>query len=154
MSDWMLVLMGTVSGAHFAWALRNYLLGRATLRWPRTEGTIVDLWFDVQEKNDGDGDMYVSTTARLVYHYVVDGRHYRSRHFTYLPHRDLGEREAYGLLAHLRRGQTVEVRYDPRRPRRAVVLPGIGKGNRWAVAGSGGLLSLSMIIAMYRYWWS
>lgn len=154
MQDWMPWLAGMVSGAHFAWALRNYALGRATLRWSRTEGTIADLWFDVQEKNDGDGGKYVSTAAHLVYDYVVDGRRYRSRHFTYRPHKGLGELEAYALLAQLRRGQAVEVRYDPKRPRRAVVLAGIDKRNLWAVAGSGAVMSISLIIATYRYWWS
>lgn len=155
MPDWFLLLLGTVSGVQFARALRNYALGRATLRWKRTEGTIADLWFDVQEKKDSDGDKYVSTDAHLVYDYVVDGRCYRSRRFTYRPHRDLGEREAYALLSELRRGQTIEVRYDPKRPRRAVVLAGTDERNLQSVGGWGAVLLVSLAIAAYKgFWWS
>lgn len=53
---------------------RTFALGRASLHWPRVEGTILDLWFDVQRKKDSDGGEYVSTSAHLVYEYVVNDR--------------------------------------------------------------------------------
>ena len=116
------------------WHWRRYALGEASRRWRRTQGTVVDVWFDVQEKRDADGDHYVSTDAHLVYDYVVAGRRHRSRHFTYRPARGLGEREAYALLSGIRKGQAIEVRYDPKRPQRAVVLPGTERANLWRIA--------------------
>lgn len=138
---WLALAIFVFAAGATAWAWQQYRLGEASRRWRRTEGTVVDIWFDVREKSDGDAGTYVSTNAHLVYDYVVNGQHYRSRHFTYRPSRGLGEREAYALLSGITRDQRVEVRYDPRRPQRAVVLTGTDAGNLqwiavWAVVAS------------------
>jgi hypothetical protein len=138
---WLALAITIAMAGGAAWAWHLYRLGEASRRWQRTEGTVVDIWFDVREKSDGDGGTYVSTNAHLVYDYVLNGRRYRSRRFTYRPSRGLGEREAYALLSGITRGQRVEVRYDPRRPQRAVVLTGTDAGNLrwialWAVAAA------------------
>jgi hypothetical protein len=139
MPPWVSALTAVVSLAMLAWEGRRYLLGKASLRWQRVQGTVVDLWFDVKKRRWVDDYPSVSTAVHLVYDYVVNGRQYRSRHFTYRPTRGLGEREAYALLEGLRCGQPVEVRYDAKRPQRAVLLPGTDSGNLvrlcfWAVA--------------------
>ena len=136
---WLALAFGIFMAGRASWSWRLYRLGEASRHWPRTEGTVVDIWFDVREKSDGDTGTYISTNAHLVYDYVLNGRRYRSRHFTYRPSRGLGEREAYALLSGITRDQRVEVRYDPRRPQRAVVLTGTDAGNLqwiavWAVA--------------------
>lgn len=138
---WLALAISLFMAVGAAWAWQLYRLGEASRRWQRTEGTVVDIWFEVREKSDADGDTYVSTNAYLVYDYVLNGRRYRSRRFTYRPSRGLGEREAYALLRGITRGQRIEVRYDPRRPRRAVVLTGTDAGNLrwialWAVAAA------------------
>ncbi|MFD0726493.1 DUF3592 domain-containing protein [Lysobacter brunescens] len=131
---WLALAIFVFAAVATAWAWQQYRLGEASRRWRRTEGTVVDIWFDVRETSDGDGGTDVSTSAHLVYDYVVNGQHYRSRRFTYRPSRGLGEREAYALLSGITRGQRVEVRYDPRRPQRAVVLTGTDAGNLWRIA--------------------
>lgn len=147
---WVALAISFFAACGAAWAWRLYRLGEASRRWRRTEGTVVDIWFEVREKSDGDGDTYVSTNAYLVYDYVVNGQHYRSRRFTYRPSRGLGEREAYALLSGITRGQRVEVRYDPRRPQRAVVLAGTDAGNvRWIALWA--VVALSVLVyAVFR----
>lgn len=134
---WVPAIVAAVALGKLLWHWRQYALGEASRRWCLTQGTVADIWFDVQEKTDSDGDHYVSTDAHLVYDYVVAGRRHRSRHFTYRPARGLGEREAYALLSGIRKGQTIEVRYDPKRPQRAVVLPGTDNRNLWRIGGWG-----------------
>lgn len=138
---WVPAIVAAVALCKLLWHWRQYALGEDSRRWCLTQGTVVDIWFDVQEKTDNDGGQYVSTDAHLVYDYVVAGRRHRSRHFTYRPARGLGEREAYALLSGIRKGQTIEVRYDPKRPERAVVLPGTDRGNLWRI-GIWGLIAL------------
>ncbi|MFZ5635768.1 MAG: DUF3592 domain-containing protein [Pseudomonadota bacterium] len=115
------------------WHWRRHALGQASRRWRPTQGTVVDVWFDVQDVSDFDGDRHFSADAHLIYDYVVAGKRYRSRRFTYRPSRGLGEREAYALLSGIRKGQAIEVRYDPKRPQRAVVLPGTVPANLWRI---------------------
>jgi hypothetical protein len=129
------LIIGVVVVAITLRAWHRHRLGEASRRWPRTRGTVVDIWFDVQDKSDADGGTYVSTDAHLTYEYVVAGRRFRSKRFTYRPSRGLGEREAYALLSGIRKGQEVDVRYDPRRPARAVVLPGTHPGSQWTILG-------------------
>lgn len=145
---WVPMIVATVALVMALWHGRRYALGEASRRWRRTQGTVVDIWFDVQEKRDADGDHYVSTDAHLVYDYVVAGRRHRSRHFTYRPARGLGEREAYALLSGIRKGQTIEVRYDPKRPQRAVVLPGTDRANLWHI---GIWFLIALIAAAYAF---
>lgn len=147
-AQWVPVIAAAVPGGMALWHWRRYALGEASRRWRPIPGTVVDVWFDVQEKRDADGDHYVSTDAHLVYDYVVAGQRYRSRHFTYRGARGLGEREAYALLSGIRKGQTVEVRYDPNRPQRAVVLPGTDRGNVSRIAG---WALIALIVAVYAF---
>lgn len=147
-TPWIPLIVAAVALGMALWHGRRYALGEASRRWRRTQGTVVDVWFDVQEKTDADGDHYVSTDAHLVYDYVVAGTRHRSRHFTYRPARGLGEREAYALLSGIRKGQTIEVRYDPKRPQRAVVLPGTERANLWRI---GIWFLIALIAAGYAF---
>jgi hypothetical protein len=150
--SWAAPLIAVVALAIGMWELRRYRLGEASLRWRRTEGRIVDLWFDAEENSEQGmivfGDEADHYSAHLIYEYVVAGRRYRSRHFTYRPTASADARKVYGLLRHLRAGQPVEVRYDPRRPERAVVLPGTDDGNLLRIAGWGLLALLATAIAI------
>ncbi|MBL8264515.1 MAG: DUF3592 domain-containing protein [Xanthomonadaceae bacterium] len=147
---WLALAISLLTAVAAARAWRLYRLGEASRRWPRTEGTVVDIWFEVREKSDDDGGTYVSTNAYLVYDYVLNGQRYRSRRFTYRPSRGLGEREAYALLRGITRGQRVEVRYDPRRPQRAVVLTGTDAGNLWWIALWAVAAASALGYAVYR----
>lgn len=114
---------------------RRIVLGRASLQWPTVEGTVLDARFDEKTLRDEDGGETTAYSAHLHFQYFVKGRRYLSRHFTYRPVGSLGQRDAYALLQGLHRGKVVAVHYDPRRPGRAVVLPGIDSVNLWRLGG-------------------
>lgn len=130
---------------------RRFVLGEASRRWRPTRGTVVDVWFDVQENSDTEGETYFSTDAHLVYDYVVAGRRYRSKRFTYRSARGLPEREAYALLSGIRKGQEIDVRYDPRRPDRAVVLPGTDPGQPWRIVAWVAIACVALGYALARW---
>lgn len=109
--------------------VRRIMLGRASLQWPVVQGTVLDARFDESASYDEDAWETTSWSAHLEYRYTVKGRPYRSRHFTWRPTSGLGQSEAYALLQGLRRGSDMDVHYDPKRPDRAVVIPGIAAGN-------------------------
>jgi Protein of unknown function (DUF3592) len=126
-----------ICAALCAWEWRMIVLGRAAMSWPRTEGFIADARFNETIVQDDDDAMY---SAHLVFAYTVRGRRYRSRRFTYRQTRGLTQSAAYALLRGIRRGQIIDVYYDPKRPERAVVLPGIDRSNLvafwfWCVGG-------------------
>jgi len=123
------LLVAACAAGMAVYHVRRILLGRASGHWPKVQGTVLDARFDESTWRDEDGDEGTTWSAHMEYRYTVKGRHFRSHHFTWRPVRGLGQREAYALLQGLHRGSEVEVRYDPRRPDRAVVLPGIDNGN-------------------------
>lgn len=130
------ILAIAVSAVQAALAGRAFVFGRASMRWPRVEGTVVDLYFD---ESDMEGDDDATFSAHLTFVYTVRGRRYRATRFTYRPTRGLGQRHAYAMLQGLRQGQKVDVHHDPQHPERAVVLPGIDGNNVlwlwfWALA--------------------
>jgi hypothetical protein len=143
MSNPILALLAIlISSAICAWEWRTYALGQASRRWTRTDGLIVDARIDESIYPDDDDVVY---SAHLIYAYTVRGRRYRSRRFTYRPTRYLGQTAAYGLLQGIRRGQTVDVYYDPDRPERAVVFPGIDSANRFRLGFWGAALVVAIV---------
>jgi hypothetical protein len=65
--------------------------------------------------------------AALTYEYTVGGHRYTGGRLDYAG--GGGGRDAGRVLARYRPGAAVTVRYDPRRPERAVLEPGVGVGN-------------------------
>jgi Protein of unknown function (DUF3592) len=107
-------------------ACRAFALGRASLRWTRVEGTVLQLGFDESAVYDGDGDDDVAFSVHLSYAYTVRGRRYRSERFTYRPTRGLEQRHAYAMLRGLRRGRRSRVnRRGLPRPRAAGACGGV-----------------------------
>jgi hypothetical protein len=152
---WLPTIVAAAGSGMALWHWRQYALGEASRRWRRCDGRIVDLWFEEDEDTDGEAIVVFGDgqpdgySAHLVYEYVVDGRRYRSRHFTYRPTHSRDARKVFGLLRSFRAGQKVEVRYDPKRPQRAVVLPGTDGGNllRIGLWGLAALIALAVAIA-------
>jgi hypothetical protein len=142
MSLFFPALCVAVAGAMSAWEWRRYALGKASLHWCPVQGTVVDVWFDEKEV-DFYNDVHM-TSANLVYDYVVSGRRHRCKRFTYRPTYGLDQQDAYALLQGLRRGQSVEVRYDPEHPQRAVVIAGTDNGNLLRLGTWGLMLILSI----------
>jgi hypothetical protein len=138
-----------VSTALAVRACRAFALGRASLRWTRTEGTVLQLGFDESAVYNEDGDDDVAFSVHLTYAYTVRGRRYRSERFTYRSTRGLEQRHAYTMLQGLRKGKTVDVYHDPQQPERAVVLPGTDSGNlvRLCLWGAAVCASLWWVLA-------
>lgn len=113
-------ITAALSGLH-AW---RAALERASRDWPTVEGLVVDAHFGETEWYE-DGDEGTTWSAHLRYQYFVKGQRYLSSRFTWRSTRGLPQREAYALLQGLHRGMAVIVHYDPRRPGRAVVFPGV-----------------------------
>lgn len=141
----------SIAGVCLAMTLREcwkYRLGEASLRWPRVDGRILDARCEIDEDTEAaitiGGDGPYSYTAHVLYEYTVAGRRYRSRRFTWRPTRSNDARKVHALLVGLRAGEKVVVRYDPKRPERAVVVPGSDDGNLLRIA-AWGLATLCVI---------
>lgn len=104
------------------WALSEAVSAHASEHWPRTLGSIVTSGVAVEY--DGYGRMYA---ADIRYRYVVDGHEYtcdRVRFggfwsFTW-------RRPADTLTKRFPVGAPVAVAYDPSKPSRGVLEPGLG----------------------------
>lgn len=138
---WPLMCVLLMAG-WLAWCLRSYRLGEASRRWPRVQGTIIELWHD--ESFDEDAPGHVRFSSHMRYTYAVSGRMYRSERFTFRPTYGLRQQDAYAMLRGLRRGQSIDVHYDPAQPSRAVVFPGAGRDNKQQLVFGGVLLAASI----------
>ena len=63
------------------------------------------------------------------YRYRVGATWYHGKRLTYRASRWIRFREALDMIDGLRVGREVEVWYDPRKPARAVLIPGSSTGN-------------------------
>lgn len=118
-------LLALAAGINLAWQVRGLSLAFASLRWHATRGTVLSCRVDDMPFALGDiGAEDGNHSAHVRYAYQVLGRAYASTRLTYRPTRWIVFEEAVDYLHGLRRGAEVDVRYDPRRPARAVLVPG------------------------------
>lgn len=110
--------------------IREVRLARESVRWPATEGEVVD----VAVFRAGGGG------ARIVYRYTVDGRAHESRRIAFV-NRARG-RTRSELAAEYPAGRAVTVRYDPDDPETAVLEPGVTTG----LIVEGGLVSGGFVL--------
>jgi hypothetical protein len=104
------------------WALSEAVYAHASEHWPRTLGSIVTSGVSVE--HDGDGRMYA---ADIRYRYVVDGHEYtcdRVRFGGFLSF--AWRRPADTVTRRFPVGAPVTVAYDPAKPSRGVLEPGLG----------------------------
>lgn len=134
-----------ISGIGLGSCYRTYRLAEASRRWPRVQGTILELRHDESSTYDEDAPDRVTFSSHMTFAYRVAGRAYRSTRFTFRPTRGLGQQAAYAMLRGLRRGQSVDVHYDPEQPSRAVVVTGSDSGNMQRLATWGLLLVASIV---------
>lgn len=104
------------------WALFETASARASEHWPRTLGSIVTSGVSVE--HDGYGRRYA---VDILYRYVVDGHEYtcdrvRFGGFWLFNWR----RSADTLTKRFPVGASVTVAYDPAKPSRGVLEPGLG----------------------------
>ena len=103
-----------------AMLVRSLRLGRASLQWPHTQGTVTNSLVKRELSGPGGGYSYVPL---ITYTYEVDGAAYEGNTFTY---RGINAKKkiATKIVEGLPKGQLVDVYYDPSEPSRAVLLPG------------------------------
>ncbi|MEK6372090.1 MAG: DUF3592 domain-containing protein [Acidobacteriota bacterium] len=122
--------LNELAGALFAalamfgvvWALSEAVYAHASEHWPRTLGSIVTSGVSVE--HDVDGRMYA---ADIRYRYVVDGNEYTCDRVRFGGFWSFAwRRPADTLTKRFPVGAPVTVAYDPAKPSRGVLEPGLG----------------------------
>lgn len=112
----------TALGLHLTLSYaRDLYFGRASRGWPQGRAEIRAIGGHMGSAQRGD------SAGVLTYVYVVAGRRYESRRYDYAG-RNVGAGAGKVLHAHPV-GTEVPVWYDPDRPARAVLAPGVTWGN-------------------------
>lgn len=114
-----------------AWEVWKIRLGHASNGWERTTGVLQKVWV---EDSPGDGDAEGTHSAHAHFRYKVGTRWFESKRLSYRMTSDIRFREALEMIEGLHVGREVEVWYDPRKPARAVLIPGSSTGNIVALA--------------------
>ncbi len=103
------------------WGWTLIAKGRRTLQWPIAEGIVE------QSKHDEDNTLL----PKILVSYVVDGMsHKRELEFPYKVAPARGYTESY--VEKFPAGTQVQVYYDPNKPERITLEPGIGRGD-WLI---------------------
>ena len=101
-------------------ASKNYILGKLSNDWPKTEGKII---------RSGSGFIDTDTMQKeyflnIQYHYSVEGKDFTSCRisFKYLSRRT--KEAIQEILNRYPLGKKIDVYYNPRRPQMAILEPG------------------------------
>ena len=115
-------LFGALAIFGVVWALSEAVYAHASEHWPRTLGSIVTSGVSVE--HDGYGRMYA---ADIRYRYVVDGHEYTCDRVRFGGFWSFAwRRPADTLTKRFPVGAPVTVAYDPAKPSRGVLEPGLG----------------------------
>lgn len=130
-------------GAWVVWVTR---MARISTTWPSTPGRVLDVWFD-EHQSDEIGDSFI---PRIHYAYAVRGRSFVSNRLWYrvAPLRD--HRESLHTLRDIKKGDTINVHYDPGQPQRSVLFPGADPGNLLDLLALVAKIFVSAITRMLR----
>lgn len=111
-----------------AWTAMRRAQDDSLLRWPEASGMVVAVdAAPAVGRGTGRRERLEAWQPLVVYDYEVAGRRYTGERLKLDPaHARMTRREVDELLRHYRPGMPVRVRYDPRRPERAVLIPGRG----------------------------
>lgn len=126
-SRWATVLLSVIAIGWIAMAVlaaRETYYGLASLSWPTTVGSIISSKVVETSDKDEDGHETTSQRAKVEYRYVVGHRVFQAGRISFAGSSD----SAHETVRQYYPGSTVSVHYDPTRPDRAVLHPGIGIG--------------------------
>jgi hypothetical protein len=100
----------------------------ASLSWPEATGMVVAVdAAPAVGRGTGRRERFEAWQPQVVYDYEVRGRRYTGERLKLDPaHARMSRSEVDDLLRFYRPGMPVRVRYDPKRPERAVLIPGRG----------------------------
>ena len=105
---------GSIVDLYKAWGSR---------KWPRVAGYLQSKAIQVID-NDG-----LSFHPKVEYKYDIDGMTYYSTNIGYLGMRSLSEENAEDLLGHLQVNKNMDVFYNPRDLKDAVLVTGLTRGH-------------------------
>ena len=94
-----------------------------SMHWAHTVGKVTKVWVEDAPLDDEIGSDGTHS-AHAHYRYQVGARWYEGKRLTYRVTWGLRFGEALGLIRDLHVGREVDVFYDPRKPERAVLVPG------------------------------
>ena len=107
---------------------------RASASWPHVEGVVTGS--EVTHSTDGNGaDSY---SPRVTYTYMAGGRYHESYAIKFGENSYDSRRRAESIAARYPVGRKVAVYYDPTRPGKSVLEPGVNGGS-YIVLGVGAL---------------
>ncbi len=92
-------------------------------RWPKTTGAILESTIQSEWAWAGGSRIYV-VKPRVIYEYCVDGEKYTSSQLTLVEHNTADENLARRKSEKYSKGQQVDVYYNPRKPKFAVLEVG------------------------------
>lgn len=115
--------------------LRSYQESRASAEWPSVEGEIRSS--EVVRSSTSDG---TSFRAEVTYTYRVDGQNFTGDRIQTTTVSSSNRSRAVSIQRQYPVGQSVEVFYNPERPDRALLEPGVRSGSLFVFA-FGGLFS-------------
>jgi hypothetical protein len=127
---WIYIL---VTLAAILWLSWQYSLAVESMRWPRARGKVLKAWV---ERSDNE---YAYYSPRVEYAYEVDGVAYSSKTIWLTGDRSMLRGRAERMAARYPVGDSVEVRYDPKKPTRATLKPG---GAGWLLVS---LVAISVV---------
>lgn len=124
---WFFALWGLVVTGYAAPALWR---GWRALQWPSAAGRVVAAGVRYHGARSG------GYLPKVSYDYVVDGEALTGARLRFGGRTLRSERGARAALGGAEPGAAVSVYYDPRRPRRSVLRPGVAAGDLfWLAAG-------------------
>jgi len=133
------------------WQIHVFRLAKASSTWRRTDGLVLEAYFDERRGYDSEGndDEQCDTfSANVHYRYVIGGRTFESKRLWYRPTWLSSYSDTVDLLHGVRKGKPVDVYYDPTNPTRSVLIAGSDTSNIVAI-----VLRIIGLICL-AYWFS
>jgi len=108
-------------------------MGLESRSWEHTTGVLAKVWVedmpDFEFEKDPFRDEEGTHSVHAHYRYQVAGRWFQSRRLSYRATAWIRFGEALEMIDGMKVGKEVDVFYDPRKPERAVLIPGSSTTN-------------------------
>lgn len=129
-------------GSGLTWWGWNILQdAKASTSWPKAQGVITDS--RVHSSRDSDGAM--SYQPDVVYEYSIQNRSYKNQTIKFGENSYSNHSDAEYYVTRYPKGKKVSVSYDPKRPDKSVLEPGV-TGGSYIVIGIGALFVVISLI--------
>lgn len=128
------------------YGIHNIMKNRQSKYWPTTYGEIRKVELSVTEDSDGV-NLYKN---RVEYKYYVEGEEFISNNIAFGYTSSANEEAHRNIYEKIKKAKIVEVYYNPKNHKEAVMAPGINAGGSiWIILGSL-IIMLILLIALVR----